>query len=277
MKNLIFFSLLFVHISNAQEVKPSDTIYANEFYNTAIFFPNPVRQGVVGAEHFTFSFNQIEAQHFGLLKALPGEKTNLLVLTIDGSIYSFILSYRKNLPKLNYFIEKGEKISAKVPVQDSVVTGKQVVVEAKKPPHDSVSRREAYFQKAATYYLDKKPKKLEARNKGGIRLVVEDLKYFKDEVFVVMELENQSGINFEVDYLRLFLVKGNKKRSGSYQKLQQQQLWSYRLPETVRRGEARRFVLVFPKFIPGDHEKIALELREQQGNRMLKMKFKLQN
>ena len=274
MKNLIFFSLIFVHISNAQEVRPLDTIYANEFYNTSLFFPDPVKQGVVGAEHFSFSFNEIEAQRFGLLKAVPGENTNLLVFTTDGSIYSYILSYRRDLPKLNYFIGKGEEIGSEVPRQDSLISPKKILVEEELRENDSINRRETYLRKAAAYYLDLKPKKLQTKNKDGITLKVEDLRYFQDEVFVVLELANKSGINFEVDYLRLFLVKGNKKRSGSFQKLQQEQLWSYQQPEVVRHGEARRFVLVFPKFIPGDHEKIGLELREQQGNRMLEIKFK---
>ena len=274
MKNLVLFSLLFAHISNAQEARPLDTIYANEFYNTSLFFPDPVRQGLVGAEHFTFSFNETEAQRFGLLKALPGENTNLLVITTDGSIYSYILSHRKQLPKLNYFIGRGEKIGSEVPVQDSLIILNKIVVEEEFDKEDSINRREVYLKKAAAYYIDLEPKKLSKTNKDGIKLVVEALYYIKDDVFVVLELENRSGISFEIDYLRLFLVKGNKKRSGSYQKLQQEQLWSYRQPQVVRHKEANRFVLVFPKFIPGAHEKIALELREQQGNRMLELKFR---
>lgn len=274
MKNFLLLSLIFIQVGQGQEVKPLDTIFANEFYNTALFFPAPVRQGVVGAENYTFSYNELEAQSFGLLKASVGEDSNLLVLTIDGGIYSYILSYKKDLPKLNYFIAKEEGIGAKSPNGDTIASEEGSQVAEKSKLLDSTISREEYLKKAATYYLDLKPTKLRSKKKEGIKLSVEKLKYYRDDVFIVVELENRSGISFELDYLRLFLVKGSGKRSGSYQKLQQQQLWSYQEPEVVRHGEARRFVLVFSKFIPGDNEKLILELREQQGNRMLEMNFK---
>lgn len=274
MKSLILLGLVFIQAGRAQEVQPLDTIFANEFYNTVLFFPSPVKQGVVGAENFTFSYNELEAQHFGLLKASVGEDSNLLVHTINGDIYSYILSYKKNLPKLNYFITKEEGIGAGWRTSDTRVIENDLKPDQKSEPLDSMIRRKEYLEKAATYYLDLQPAKLRSKQKEGIKLSVEKLKYFRDDVFVVVELENRSGISFELDYLRLFLVKGSRKRSGSYQKLQQQQLWSYREPEVVRHGEVRRFVLVFSKFIPGDNEKIVLELREQQGNRMLAMQVR---
>ena len=195
------------------------------------------------------------------------------VVTEEGNVYSYILSYRKSLPKLNYFINKKERIGEEVAKEDTLVREKIVSPEKELDPIDSIRREDLHFKKAAEYYLNLKPRTISRKNKEGLELSVEGFRYYGNEVFVVLELENRSGISLEVDYLRLFLVKGNNKRSGSYQKIQQKQVWSYYQPEVVYHGQSVRFVLAFSRFIPGDHEKILLELRERRGNRLLKMKL----
>lgn len=274
MKKLIFFFLVSFQVCGAQENKIQDTIYANEFYNTNLFFPDPVKQGVVGGANFTFSYNEVEAQPFGLLKATAGQDSNLLVVTDEGSLYSYILSYRKKLPKLNYFINRQESIGGELPLQENEVQEKGLDSSDKGAKRvDSPERETFHIRKAAQYNLNLKPKKVSRKRKGGIELAIQGINYYEDEVLVVLELENNSGISLEVDYLRLFLIKGNNKRSSSYQKIQQQEVWSYNRPKVLYHGQRLRFVLAFSKFVPGRHEKVLLELREQHGNRLLRIKM----
>ncbi|WP_317048430.1 hypothetical protein [Confluentibacter sediminis] len=70
-----------------------DTIYANDQKNVALFFPKPIRQGITGASHFVFTYNREKEQYFGLLQAKPGTESNLLTITNDGKVYSYILKY----------------------------------------------------------------------------------------------------------------------------------------------------------------------------------------
>ncbi len=273
MKNIIFIFFVFIQLSNAQENKVQDTIFANEYYNTHLFFPDPIKQGVVGAGHFTFSYNEVEAQRFGLLKATPGVDSNLLVITQEGSVYSYILSYRKVLPRLQYFIRRKEKIEEEGLEELKQVQEKKVSSEKAIEEMDSISRKKVENRKAAEYFLNLKPGKIGRKEEAGISLAVGGLRYYGDETIVVLELENSSGITLEIDYLRLYLVNGNNKRSASYQKVQQEQVWNYHEPKVVYHGQSIRFVLGFAKFVPGDHEKILLELRERHGNRLLKLKF----
>jgi len=80
-----------------------DTIYANEHKNVALFFPEPIRQGITGTENFVFTYNREKYQHLELLQATPGKESNLLVISTNGSIFSYILKYSERLDKLNYF------------------------------------------------------------------------------------------------------------------------------------------------------------------------------
>lgn len=45
-------------------------MYANNQKNVALFFPNPIRQGITGASHFVFTFNWEKEHCFGLFQAI---------------------------------------------------------------------------------------------------------------------------------------------------------------------------------------------------------------
>ena len=98
-----------------------DTIYANDTKNVALFFPEPIRQGITGSDNFVFTYNREREQYFGLLQAKPGKESNLLVVNRNGSIFSYIVSYKKQLSKLNYFIPLSNSIGNEKPiVTDSI-------------------------------------------------------------------------------------------------------------------------------------------------------------
>lgn len=86
------------------------TVYANENQIVAMFFPSPIRQAIVGNDAFSFSYNRTNPQHLGILQATSGQPSNLLVITIDGQIYSYHLLYNKNLSVLTYFIPIADSI-----------------------------------------------------------------------------------------------------------------------------------------------------------------------
>lgn len=265
--------LLLTSVCLAQENKYLDTIFANDFTNTALFFPSQIRQGTVGAENYIFSFNETQAQYLGLLKALPGKESNLLVLTEDGSIYSYILSYKTTLPKLNYFIQKEERIGNEVPTPDSLsaiaeVLKKDTVIV------DSLAKGHNDLKNLADYYLKIVDGNLKTKRRGGLKIRAEDLIYYKDLVFMVLEFENSSKINFEIEYFNIYLTRGNRKRNASFQKLLIEPVYKHGFPVNVFYEQKSRFVVVLPKFTVGENEKIEIELREKKGNRFLRMGFR---
>ena len=60
---------------------------------------------------------------------------------------------------------------------------------------------------------------LKTRRKQGIIIRLKDLKYDRTEVYALIEIKNRSGIDFEVDYLKVFKVHGNNRRKSSFQKI----------------------------------------------------------
>ncbi|PQV48832.1 uncharacterized protein DUF4138 [Jejuia pallidilutea] len=255
--------ILSIYSSCALAQKTLDTIYANENKNVALFFPEPIRQGITGSQHFVFTYNREKEQYFGLLQAQPGMESNLLAITSKGSIYSYILKYSDKLPKLNYFINQSESI------------GSEFLNKRQQKPEiqaiDKKIKRINYFQKFSEYLLGSKSDKLAIERKKGIKLKLHKMVYKASEVYLVMEIENYSGIDFEIDYLNIYRVNGNRKRKASYQKLQQEAVYRYKMPNFVSDKKKQRFVYVLPKFVLGEDEKLLIELKELNGSRKVIM------
>ena len=275
MKQIILLiSLLFSGVIFAQDEEALDTIYANESKNVSIFFPSQIRHGITGAPNFTFGYNGDKAQYFGLLKAVPGNESNLLVLTADGQIYSYILKYQENLSRLNYFIDIGESIGNEIPQIMTSDTIPSVEEDEKfSIEEDSLAKRKIYLEKLSEFYLKNSRGNLKTRRKGGLILRVKDIIYKRNDTFIVFEIENKSEIDFQLDYLNVYLAKGNRKRNASYQKLLKSPDHKYKVPEVIKHRQEKRFVYVLPKFTIGEDEKLEVEVREKKGNRFLKLKY----
>jgi len=262
MKAIILITItLLTNLVVAQQTL--DTIYANDKKNVALFFPEPIRQGITGASNFVFTYNREKEQYFGLLQATPGTESNLLTVTKNGQVYSYILKYKEQLPKLNYFITTKESIGKEQPM-----------ILKQKPIAQPIDRID-YFKKFSNHLLKSNSGFIATKRKKGIKLQLQKMVYNASEVYLVLEIKNRSEIDFEVDYLNAYRVNGNKKRKASYQKLLIQAAYKCRMPNTIKIGQSHRFVYVLPKFVLGDNEKLMIELQELKGSRKVILHTKL--
>ena len=236
-----------------------DTIYANDKKNVALFFPEPIRQGITGTSSFVFTYNREKEQYFGLLQATPGAESNLLMLTKNGLVYSYILKYKEQLPKLNYFITSKESI------------GRERPVVAKQEPIIQRTNSIDHFKKLSNHLLKSNYFPIAAKRKRGIKLQLQKMVYDTSEVYLVLEIKNNSEIDFEIAYLNIYSVNGNKKRKASYQKLQIETVYRHKMPSIVKVGQSHGFVYVMPKFVLGHNERLVMELQEHNGCRRIEL------
>lgn len=280
MKTIIItlISFCFTLIAEANNNQALDTIYANEKMTTALFFPSAVRQGITGSDNFIFTYNREHKQNLGLLKATSGNVSNLLVITTDGKVYSFIVKYADKLKKKTYFLSRSESIGDEN-WQFSKILIKADQQEEKTILSDDIDTeitshtKEQYFSKRSAALLKLPERENKVRRRKGISLVIKNKVYHKSHVYIQLEIKNNSGIDFDINYLKLYKVNGNKKRKASYQELALKAVFTYNLPGTVKHGETTRFVYVLPKFTLDKNEKVLVKLKEKQG-RILELKFK---
>lgn len=276
MKLIVFSIFLVIHMAiYAQKRK---TILTNDKDAVALFFPNAIRQALTGSENFTFSYNKDNPQHIGIVQGISGAGSNLVVIDQKGDVYSYRLAFRKVLDTLNYFVSLSERIGNEVPVlQFSKVNSfKRTKSNSNSKSHieDSVLKRKEYLKNLSRFYLAQSYKFLKKRRKKGLVLSLYNLAYNRTEIYVKIEIKNRTGIDFEVDYLKIFKVNGNSRRKSSYQKLLLETLHKENFPKMVKDSQSFSFVLVLPKFTLGDSERLMLELKEFRGSRILRLNYR---
>ncbi len=281
MKNILctlaLCSLTFV--VKADIIKKIDTIQANEKMNIALFFPADIRQASTGARHIVFNYNRETRQNLGLLKAMPGEDSNLLVITDDGAVYSYIISYAKELEKLNFFISPEERIGREDEKKPKpTITNKFPKANRNARANNSIkvpdSSNYVKFQSVCSALLKLPERKSKTKTKKGISLGIRNIVYYKEHVYLQMEIANKSGIDFDINDLLISKTQGNKNRKSSYQKLSMKPIYMHQVPDVVRHGDTIRFVIVLTKFTLHNKEQLQLNLLEEKGSRTLSLNFK---
>ena len=263
---LFILSVFFFTFVEAQTTEILDTIYANDSKNVALFFPEPVKQGITGSENFVFTYNREKEQYFGLLQAQPGKESNLLVINRNGSVFSYIVRYKAQLSKLNYFIPLSNSIGNENPkVADSIQT---------ETSEKSIDNSRYYYQKFCSYLLDKRQYLGRyTRRNDGVILRVENIVFDKEELYFVIQIRNNSTLDYDLNFLNLSIETRQKGKKKSLQRLYQEPIFKHNLPSKIVKDKTVRFVYVMPKFSLSNDRRVILELNEKDGERNIEMKI----
>jgi len=84
-------------------------IEANDFITTTVFFPSNIKKVVAPAANFQFNYEN--NSNIGLIKGRRGNPSNLLVITAQGYVYSFALSYAEEVSEFNFILSTDQAIS----------------------------------------------------------------------------------------------------------------------------------------------------------------------
>lgn len=273
-KAYIILGLLLTMAAQANNTKALDTIYANEHMNMALFFPSEIKQGIVGNSNFVFTYNRENQQTLGLLKAVPGHDSNLLVITDDGSIYSYIIRYARELEYPNRFITLQDRIGVEKQDVEESVSPTELFNERLLDSLATIPKVEKNFQNSCEVLLQLPERKNLMKKSQGLSLAVKNMYHMEDEVYIQFEVRNNSGVQFDFGELEVFKVSGKKGRNASRQELEMVPLFRHNIPHTVIHGQTDRFVYVFPKFHLDKGERIRANLSEDETTRTIILNFK---
>lgn len=274
MKSIfITLGLLLMVTAQANNPKSLDTIYANEHMNMALFFPSQIKQGIVGNSNFVFTYNREKQQPLGLLKAVPGKDSNLLVITNDGSIYSYIISYSKNLEYPNRFITEQERIGTERQGMERT-SQKEVPSETVRDSSISVKKVREKLHESCEALLQLPERKNIKKKRQGLSLTVKNLYTMRSEVYIQFEVNNSSGSRFDFGELELFKISGKKGRKASFQELEMLPIYKHNTPKKIDHGQSVSFVYVFTKIHLDKGEKLRVALSEHDTTRMVSLFFR---
>ena len=266
--SLFYFMLVFVHLFGgkicAQQVQASpDTLYANENMQVALFFPAPIQQAITGAPRMSFTYNKDHPQKLGLLKAQPGEPSNLLVVDKDNNIYSFVLEYRKELSVLKYrFFERDAIFKLKATPSDREVAGHHFF---------DYNANKTYVESFATYLFQRNLSVLKRKRHQKIKILMYQIQFYKEYAYLIMELTNNSSVSFLPGEISASL---QLKKQGKKHTMQRQDLGimhRLNIPDIVKPGESKRFMIILPKFTIPKKWMLDISLKEKKGRRHLQV------
>jgi len=267
MKQLLFISFFLAvnPLVKAQQNTELDTIYANDKKNVALFFPEPIRHGITGSENFIFTFNREKEKYLGLLQAKPGDESNLLVISNRGSIFSYIIKYSNELPTLNHFITKDKQIGNENPLSDN--STKEI------PKKHSFSKTKEYHEGFCSYLINRKHRIAKLKKQiDGVTLSIENIVFDKEELYFVIQIDNNSSLDYDLNFLNTSVQTRKKGKKKSMQSLPKEPILKYNLPVKIKAKQTKKMIYVFSKFSISPYRLVTLELNEKNGERNLKLK-----
>ena len=181
------------------------------------------------------------------------DETNLTVITSDGKLYSYIITYTSNPSVLNMRFTNAEedKTNAFFPVTH-------------------LNEAEIKADAENVFNVDRNIRGLKNR-KFGIKLLLDGLYINNEVMYYRIKIENQSNINYDVEQLRFFIMDQQKSKRTASQELKIQPLYIQGDTSVVAGQSAHTFVYAVPKFTIPDKKYLTIQLMEKDGGRNLRL------
>lgn len=269
-------------------------LYSASNKNTTLFFSNPIKSGIVGSSNFTFGFSKDKHSNIGILKATPGEESNLLVITDNGNIFSFTIKYKKDIQKLNYFIndsiaignEEGERIIENNHPSGTGKINKGEIKETKVETNVVEAITVNNFEKDVvkdTVDVYKSLCQKEISNpifynriygtKDKVFVKLKNIVYKENDIYFTIILKNDSTLDYDINYLNFYITSRNKKRNTVTQTIPYKYKYIYNLPTRIGSFQTIEVVYVYEKFSLNENKIVLVEMTEDNGERNIKLEI----
>ena len=293
---LILFYLCISFSIKAQQ-KPVENLilYSTSNKNTTLFFSNPIKSGIVGNENFTFGYNKENYGKIGILKSTPGEESNLLVITENGNIFSFTIRYKKDIDKINYFINdslaignesgdvfknnpvqklnKGEGKIITPEVLDNSIS-EAITVNSYEKNEESSNDTTNLYKKLCLGEIDKPifyNRIYGTKDKVTVKL--KNISYLENELYFTVILKNESTLDYDINYLNFYIISRNKKKNTATQTIPYKSKYIHNLPTKIKAGDNIEVVYVYQKFSINENKILLIEMTEDNGERNVKLEI----
>lgn len=291
MKNTYYFLFFIFTITvNSQSVADSQSniiLYCTANKNTSLIFSNPIKNAIVGSDNFVFGFNKENYGKIGILKGNPGDESNLLVITENGNIFSFIVRYKKEVDKTNYFItdslaigneedkKSNQKGNNKVNSTDLESPNVKGITINDFEQKDSVSVDSLSSYKSMCLAEITKPTfyKRIYGSKNKITIKLKNISYINNELLFSIVLTNESTLDYDINFLNFYITSRNKKKTTTTQTIPYTAKYIHNQQSKIKAGDVIDIVFVYTKFTINENKLLLIEMTEDNGERNVKLEI----
>lgn len=303
----VFSNILFAF--SQKEEKQQQKIFVNDNQNVLLFFESPIIQGICGHTNYQFAFDLNSKSKYGIIRGIPGVISNLHVVTDDGNVYTFVLEHNKTIKKFNYFVGLKDAIGntnginsiktkeielakkyRQEQIEDSIKQAK-IKTEQKKhykeeitgsyesPKKDesgimyNTDKLEFYKKYCSNLSSSEGFYKRVFKQNEDILLHLIDIKYNRDELYFKVRLTNNSGINYQTNYVRFSKVAKRKTKKATAQSIDLPFLYTYNNFGDIPPQSYREAIYVIKKVGLNKDKVINIEINEEKGERNINLKL----
>lgn len=180
------------------------------------------------------------------------EPTNLTVITADGKLYSFLVSFAQSPAHFNIIFQEID--SARVRFSD------QKNADALQKNAKKVLLQKSMFHHIKAIH-------------GGMQLQLAGLYVAEDIFYFQFALRNGSNINFDSGGMRFSVRDRQESKRRASQENELEPVCRYPDSGSIREKSQREFVVALAKFPWQDHQVLCIHLSEKNGSRDLQLRI----
>lgn len=286
MKIKLLFVLLFVcSWVNAQDI---NKILLNGEKIITVVFPSGILNATTGSKSIFIDYDKSGSASMLFIKTkAPFNETNLLVKTTDNYVYNINVGYEKDSKKVVNIFKVNKALG--ILVGDEVVEEKADIALDVQPISDSKNVRDNDYTIGNTTINDSENNKVDCsdcesilkKNKkvkrifeenNNIKLQLHNVVYRKGKLYVVVEIDNNSNVDFNINYIKTFIDSGKKSKHASAQYLEKNPILIYNAARTVEHHKSRKYVFAYDQFSIDMNKNMTFELNENNGERHIFLK-----
>lgn len=253
------------HTGNLLKITPVDSynlaITTNK--TTSLIFPFAIKSVDRGSQDILA--RQVEGVE-NILQVKAGKEnfseTNLTVITADGNLYSFVVTYNSRPSSLILEFKK-----------DTMLTTRSVKTKPPASFNEAGSSDADIAMTANTIRRNTNRTVWGVRNRAYKVMLRLNSIYIKNDVmYCQVACRNRSNINYYVDMLRFFIRDRKRSKRTAAQEVELKPVYVAGNTACIKAQSKESIVFALPKFTIPDAKYLAIEIREKNGGRHLLIK-----
>lgn len=196
--------LAFVLPMTNASIRPSYAIQVSASKTTHIIFPYDIRYADLGSKEIAGEAVEKAGNVFRLKATGQNQfmETNLTIVTSDGRLFSFLVSYKEHPDAVTYDLTK-MLLDGDVSKSAKISSGSQARLA------DNLNK-----QGELAMHSRRKIRHVGYQTQG-INLFLKNILYKDDVMYVVLGLDNSSKLDYQIDYLRTYVTQLKKAGESS--------------------------------------------------------------
>lgn len=235
-------------------------LLVNENVTSVLIFPAAIAEGGIDRGSAGIIAKQVDGVP-NILKIKAASKdfttTNLTVITGDGKVYSYYVSYARYADDRPIDMAKEQHKAAAVAF------------------FKNRKLNDAQVRQMAAHIATRKPFMRRPKEKSyGIKASLQGIYVSEDVLFYRIALSNKTHIDYDLDFMRCYIRDKKRVKRTASQEQELQPICIYKEHGSITAGKTRQtIVIAFPKFTVADHKHFILQLFEKNGDRYLTLKI----